>query len=250
MTTYKFKNPTGENEKIERYELVEKRGVNGLFRCLSYPALKIKPVYSFPLKDLVKVSIWDGCVCDVETCCNWEGNMGGEECADCSDSFENRKNKKAGKVAPCNDPDEEAAKGIEEIAESTHAGTAGAWESNPAFTPGPWKATAWGQTISIDAPEIMGITNINSRGNHNAGIPSAEDTANGRLIAACPDLLTALENILAEFVHVPGDIKGNKDRTTAARIIGGPHAALARAREAIEKAKGGIISWTETKQSR
>ena len=55
-------------------------------------------------------------------------------------------------------------------------------------------------------------------------------------LAAAGELADALENILREFVHVPGDIKGNKDRTTAARIIGGPNAALARAREALEKA--------------
>lgn len=51
------------------------------------------------------------------------------------------------------------------------------------------------------------------------------------------ELVAAMENVLNEFVHVPGDIEGNKARTTAARIIGSPRAALARAREAIEKAK-------------
>jgi hypothetical protein len=51
------------------------------------------------------------------------------------------------------------------------------------------------------------------------------------------ELVTTMKNVLNEFVHVPGDIEGNKARTTAARIIGGPRAALARAREAIEKAK-------------
>lgn len=59
-----------------------------------------------------------------------------------------------------------------------------------------------------------------------------------QLMLAAPELLAALEMILAEFVHVPGDTAGNKARTIAARIIGGPNAALARAREAIEKAKG------------
>lgn len=60
-----------------------------------------------------------------------------------------------------------------------------------------------------------------------------------QLMLAAPDLLAALEMVLDAFIHVPGDIAGNKDRTTAARIIGGPNAALARAREAIEKAKKG-----------
>jgi hypothetical protein len=51
------------------------------------------------------------------------------------------------------------------------------------------------------------------------------------------ELVYTMENVLNESIHVPGDIEGNKARTTAARIIGGPRAALARAREAIEKAK-------------
>jgi hypothetical protein len=66
-----------------------------------------------------------------------------------------------------------------------------------------------------------------------------EIKANARLIAAAPELLDALENVLDAFIHVPGDTEGNKARTTAARIIGSPNGLLARAREAIEKAKGG-----------
>ena len=63
----------------------------------------------------------------------------------------------------------------------------------PKFTPGPWRAIAWGQTISIDSDMVTGIARINPWGNHNAGIPFANDTANARLIAAAPDLLAALE---------------------------------------------------------
>lgn len=40
--------------------------------------------------DVKKFDKWAGCVCDVETCCNWEGNMGGDDCETCSNSFANR----------------------------------------------------------------------------------------------------------------------------------------------------------------
>lgn len=101
-------------------------------------------------------------------------------------------------------------------------------------TPGPWSPDQCERILKSVWPN-----NTNNK-------------ANAAIIAAAPDMaarikeleeinagmLAALENLLAEFVHVPGDTEGNKDRTTAARIIGGPNAALARAREAIEKAKG------------
>ena len=40
--------------------------------------------------DVKKFDKWAGCVCHVETCGNWEGNMGGDDCEDCSNSFANR----------------------------------------------------------------------------------------------------------------------------------------------------------------
>jgi len=77
--------------------------------------------------------------------------------------------------------------------------------------------------MSIDGAEVMGIAHINSRGNHNAGIPSAEDCANGRLIAAAPELLAALE-FCAEALD-----------TEAGGLY---RAHIEQARAAIAKAKG------------
>lgn len=66
-----------------------------------------------------------------------------------------------------------------------------------AHTPGPWRATAWGQTISIDRVAKrgtrLGLAHINPNGVHNGGIPSRTDCANGRLMAEAPDLLKALD---------------------------------------------------------
>ena len=67
------------------------------------------------------------------------------------------------------------------------------------YTKGPWKATNRGQTISIDAPQYIGIAFINPQGNHNSGIPCRAESANARLIAAAPELLAALELIKASF---------------------------------------------------
>jgi hypothetical protein len=60
-------------------------------------------------------------------------------------------------------------------------------------TPGPWKYIAWGQQISIDGIEEMGIAKINTLGFNDKGIPSRQDVANAALIAAAPELLAALE---------------------------------------------------------
>ena len=113
-------------------------------------------------------------------------------------------------------------------------------------TPGPWTISKDGRIV---APLIGAKIWEQQQTKHIATVPfgadaltpvtaGSERAANARLIAAAPELLAALENVLNEFVHVPGDTKGNKARTVAAGIIGGPNAALARAREAIAKAKG------------
>lgn len=79
-------------------------------------------------------------------------------------------------------------------------------------------------------PENLIIRNLESQVKVQAKIIKSLEVESAELVAT-------MENVLNEFIHVPGDIEGNKARTTAARIIGGPRAALARAREAIEKAK-------------
>ena len=66
-------------------------------------------------------------------------------------------------------------------------------------TPGPWRATPYGETFSIDAPkgkrDSIGLASVNPRGNWDSGIPSAQDRANARLIAAAPDFEIALKRI-------------------------------------------------------
>lgn len=69
-------------------------------------------------------------------------------------------------------------------------------ENKPKFTSGPWRKMAWGETISIDGAEIMGLAFLNPRGNHNAGIPSAEDSANASLISAAPEMYGVLKEVL------------------------------------------------------
>ena len=92
---------------------------------------------------------------------------------------------------------------------------------NAQFTPGPWRAIAWGQTISIDSNMVTGIARINPWGNHNAGIPFANDTANARLIAAAPDLLLTLEMLAEEIQdgYLPAD-KAQKMRAAIAKAKG------------------------------
>ena len=79
-------------------------------------------------------------------------------------------------------------------------------------------------------PENAIIRNLESQVKVQAKIIKSLEVESAELVAT-------MENVLGEFVHVPGDIEGNKARTTAARIIGGPRAALARAMEAIDRAK-------------
>jgi hypothetical protein len=64
-------------------------------------------------------------------------------------------------------------------------------------TPGPWRATSHGQTISIDNPDFLGIAFINPGGNHNSGIPSLVNKANAALFIAAPKMLEALRKISA-----------------------------------------------------
>lgn len=69
-----------------------------------------------------------------------------------------------------------------------------------AHTPGPWSSFIAGRTISISigndangrVPCVIGWTGFDS-----CGLPLKEQAANARLIAAAPDLLEALEGIIA-----------------------------------------------------
>ena len=78
----------------------------------------------------------------------------------------------------------------------------------PGITPGKWRFISWGQTISIDSKDgYTGIANINPGGNHDAGIPSARDVANAALIAAAPELLSKLKEVVRSAdMTVPGKV--------------------------------------------
>ena len=62
-------------------------------------------------------------------------------------------------------------------------------------TTGPWKAIPYGETIAIRsmAKDGWDIVTINPSGNANSGIPNKQNRANGRMIAAAPTMLSALE---------------------------------------------------------
>ena len=85
-----------------------------------------------------------------------------------------------------------------------------------AYTPGPWEAC--GCTI------YSGETRIGQTwdADHD-GLPTPEMEANARLIAAAPDLLTALEGLLADWERVHGPVPADHET-----------------RAAIAKARGGV----------
>lgn len=94
------------------------------------------------------------------------------------------------------------------------------------YTPGPWKARQWGETIDISNGDTS-ICNLNPCGVYDSGIPKRIHSANARLIASAPDLLEALKGMLNNFK--PGDIKKHYSQNVAVSI----------ANSAIAKAEGG-----------
>lgn len=105
-------------------------------------------------------------------------------------------------------------------------------ENKPKFTSGPWRKMAWGETISIDGAEIMGLAFLNPRGNHNAGIPSAEDSANASLISAAPEMYEALRQ--CENVIGMARLQGKLSDSGLSPV----NNALLAARAALKKAEG------------
>lgn len=95
-------------------------------------------------------------------------------------------------------------------------------------TPGPWIITEQflgDESGMVDKPATVGsLDNLTTVAEVCGGIGWAEQNANARLIAAAPDLLTALKGLLDEFW-------ANGDRFSATVIDA--------AREAIAKAEGG-----------
>ena len=57
------------------------------------------------------------------------------------------------------------------------------------------------------------------------------------LIAASPELLNALDLLYGSFVHIPGNVKGNKAKTDIIKYNDDVRIALNAARQAIDKAR-------------
>jgi hypothetical protein len=74
----------------------------------------------------------------------------------------------------------------------------------------------------------MGLAHVNPRGEHDAGIPDAQDVANARLMASAPELLEALTALYEDWLTLVGDelIADNAD---VARLDYLARAAIARA---------------------
>jgi hypothetical protein len=91
-------------------------------------------------------------------------------------------------------------------------------------TPGPWKAKKWVGTDLYDDPDrpFVEVGNVHWSPKNWKPAAAIKQTANARLIAAAPELLEALENLLK--VH-----EGEG---------GTQHNAADMARAAIAKAKG------------
>jgi hypothetical protein len=91
-------------------------------------------------------------------------------------------------------------------------------------TPGPWKAKKWVGTDPYDDPDrpFVEVGNVHWSPKNWKPAAAIKQTANARLIAAAPELLEALENLLK--VH-----EGEG---------GTQHNAADMARAAIAKAKG------------
>lgn len=88
-------------------------------------------------------------------------------------------------------------------------------------TPGPWRMDHDGSNwmvVTDDYPEMVDVWGFN-------GMPAVEVVANVRLIAAAPDLLEALDDLLIAYCD-PGNQGGDHDDKVEA------------ARAALAKAKG------------
>lgn len=100
-------------------------------------------------------------------------------------------------------------------------------------TPGPWRVF-----ISTSGSQIIGIGELDGQGIADCGFGvwrggSAEAFANARLIAAAPDLLAELRNMVEVFWGLADDRNGDG---------GEPPSCIVAARAAIAKAEGLSLS--------
>jgi len=104
-------------------------------------------------------------------------------------------------------------------------------------TPGPWNVTRYGLQVYDKGANLIAkvetLACIGGTDDAAAQRASDQEQANARLIAAAPDLLAALEELLA--CPQPGRVQSPLERTKANKL----HQDVChRARAAIAKAKG------------
>jgi hypothetical protein len=89
---------------------------------------------------------------------------------------------------------------------------------NTLHTPGPWQVSPYGNITS----KSLTVAKVEQMpGNY-----ESEKQANARLIASAPDLLSALEFLLADYIAINGE------------NLTGSSVPADKAREALRKAKG------------
>lgn len=91
-----------------------------------------------------------------------------------------------------------------------------------AHTPGPWTVEGRGTTIKMGDRAYAGV-------DQNEGVPFAEAAANACLIAAAPELLEIVEEILRA---------GNVNTESARKLARNAYGVLERAREVTSRARG------------
>jgi hypothetical protein len=91
--------------------------------------------------------------------------------------------------------------------------------NNTLHTPGPWH--------TVTAMDIIGLRDILAPGDSNGiFVASNANESNARLISAAPDLLSALEFLLADYIAINGE------KLTSSSV------PADKARETLRKAKG------------
>jgi hypothetical protein len=90
-------------------------------------------------------------------------------------------------------------------------------------TPTPWRATNWGQTITIRSKECDGIAFLNPNGDSNKGIPTAFESANAAFIVRAVNsfeaMLGELKGCLDRDSYVPGGCLDSIQRVRIRQVI-------------------------------
>ena len=97
-------------------------------------------------------------------------------------------------------------------------------------TPGPWRLYQ-GPLLYVEADNHVGpIAELRSRLDYGRMHPLVAETrdANARLIAAAPDLLEALKELLGPYVDKPSETTGMMDLLVCGEDIDAARAAIAK----------------------